>query len=91
MIDTFIVYQVSPKETIRYEVPTPHRWIFEDFDTDMLVLRQMGFRKPTIQNWLDLLRSSFPEIIDQIKVTKKPTLLWPRGHEGTIITYDDPI
>lgn len=89
--DTFIAYQVSPKETIRYEVHTSHQWIFDDFDADMLILKQMGYRKPTIQHWLDLLRSQFPEIIDQVKVTKTPTLLWPRGYEGTITSYDYPI
>ena len=91
MTDTFIAYQVSPKETIRYEVPTSYQWIFDEFDTNRLILRQMGYRKPTIQHWLDLLRLQFPEIIDQVKVTKTPTLLWPHGREGTVISYDYPI
>jgi len=89
--NTFVCDQVSPKETIRYEVPTSQKWIFDDFDADMLILKQMGHRKPTIQNWLDLLRSSFPETIDQVKVTKKPTVLWLRGWKGTVTTYDYPI
>ena len=93
MIDTFIAYQVSPKETIRYEMPMALESYLKDWAwgrENVLVTGLRGYPK-TIARWIAVNYPECPELFDQIKATKTPTLLWSRVHEGTIISYDYPI
>ncbi len=92
MTNTFVVYQVSSRETIRYEIPTTLEWVFDEYRDFWPYTLTLGGRRrtPTIQRVLDQIRPFFAELVDQIKVTKTPTALWPKGYSGTITTYDYP-
>ncbi len=85
--NTFTVVQISPKETIRYEIPNALRWIFDEWRSSINLLvvdtpRGTKLRSRTIQQIIDLKRSECPELFDQIKITKKPIELKLRGYKG---------
>lgn len=94
--DTFIVYQVSPKETIRYEIPMALEPDIREWWEGAEIAKLTGLRgyPKTIARWISVWYADYPEcreLFDQIKVTKTPTVLRLRGYEGTITTYDYPI
>lgn len=91
MIDTFLVYQVSPKETIRYEIPNALKDIFEEVVKNWPPNRGCGpqSRKVVIDHVLALLKTVAPDLVAQVVRTTSLTLLWPRGHEASFIHYDD--
>lgn len=96
MKDTFIVYEISPKTTTRFEIPTSLQWIFDEWRDHkfmLTILGPTGRRKSmSVQKRLDLLRDECPpELFNQIKVIRKPTVLKVKGFEGTVTHFDYPI
>lgn len=95
MSPTFIVYQVSLRETTRYEIPMALQWMFDEWrdHSNMLTVytpRGWRRRRPTIQRVLDSLLPECAELVNQVKATKTPTSIWLRGYSGTITHYDYP-
>lgn len=93
MTNTFIAVQISPKETITYEIPNVLRWVFDDWSdayrwTITYGPRGTRLRPRTIRQMLDLLEPWCSELVDQVRVTKTPTILWPRGHKADLLYYD---